>query len=71
MVRLVEEYNKRIKGELMSELGLKNPMQAPTLKKIVVNVGAGEAVDNSSAMEEIVNILTQIDRKSTRLNSSH
>ena len=70
MVRLVEEYNKRIKGELMTELGLRNPMQAPTLKKIVVNVGAGEAVDNSSAMEEIVNILTQITGQKPIVNKA-
>jgi large subunit ribosomal protein L5 len=60
MARLKEEYNKKIKNELMKELGYENPMEVPTLKKIIINVGAGEAVDNSSALEEIVQMLTLI-----------
>lgn len=60
MNRLLEEYNNRIKKEIMQEMGYTNPMQVPTLKKIVVNVGAGESVTNSSAIEEIVQMLTLI-----------
>ncbi len=60
MNRLLEEYNNKIKKEIMQEMGYTNPMQVPTLKKIVVNVGAGESVTNSSAIEEIVQMLTLI-----------
>jgi len=60
MNRLLEEYNNKIKKEIMQEMGYTNPMQVPTLKKIVVNVGAGESVTNSSAIEEIVEMLTLI-----------
>ena len=60
MARLKEEYNNKIKQELMKEGGFKNPMEVPMLKKIVVNVGAGEAVNNKTAIEEIVEILRLI-----------
>lgn len=41
MNRLQEEYNKTVSKELMKEQSYSNVMQVPTLKKIVVNVGAG------------------------------
>jgi large subunit ribosomal protein L5 len=70
MPRLKEEYNKKVKDEIMKELGYKNPMQAPTLKKIVVNVGAGEAITNSSALEEIVEMLTVITGQKPIVNKA-
>jgi large subunit ribosomal protein L5 len=70
MARLREEYNKKIKGELMKERGYSNPMRVPTLKKIVVNVGAGEATSNSSALEEIVSMLTAITGQKPVVNKA-
>lgn len=53
--RLKTKYIETIKSELMKELGLTNTMQAPTLSKVVVNVGIGkEANTNSSAVAEMV-----------------
>lgn len=40
--------------ELMKEFGYSNVMQVPQLKKIVVNVGLGEAVSNAKALEAAV-----------------
>jgi large subunit ribosomal protein L5 len=60
MARLKEEYNKKIKKELMKEEGYDNPMAVPTLEKIVVNVGAGDVIADNSGLEEIVEILTLI-----------
>lgn len=60
MARLKEEYNKKIKKEIMKEKGYDNPMQVSTLDKIVVNVGAGESVTNSSALDDIIETLTLI-----------
>ncbi|NMC09016.1 50S ribosomal protein L5 [Candidatus Microgenomates bacterium] len=68
MNRLLEEYNNRIKKEMMDEMGYKNPMEIPTLKKIVINVGAGEAVANGSAIEEIVQMLTLISGQKPVVN---
>ena len=48
-----EYYNQEIKKKLVAELGLKNPMEAPKVTKIVVNVGAGEAVTNKNVLEKI------------------
>lgn len=70
MARLREEYNKKMKKEMMKELGHENPMQVPTLEKIVVNIGAGEVVSNSSALEEIVEMLTLITGQKPVVNKA-
>ncbi len=60
MARLKEEYKNRIRQEIVDELKLGNLMAAPTIKKIVVNSGVGEAVTNSAAIDEVVEILELI-----------
>lgn len=70
MSRLQEEYNKTIKKELIKGQGYSNAMEVPTLKKIVVNVGAGEAVENKQALEEIVEILTKITGQKPIVNKA-
>ena len=60
MARLREEYNNRIKAELMKEGDFNNVMEVPTLKKIVVNIGAGEAIANKAALDEIVKMMELI-----------
>lgn len=70
MARLLKEYNERVKKEMIEEKGYKNPMQVPTLKKIVLNVGAGESITNSSAMEEIVQMLTSISGQKPVVNKA-
>lgn len=70
MARLREEYNKRIKAEMMKEKEYENPMQVPTLKKITINVGAGESVSNSSALSEIVEMLTLISGQKPVVNKA-
>jgi len=44
----------------MKEFGYSNVMQAPQLKKIVINVGLGEAVSNAKALEAAVGDITAI-----------
>ena len=44
MTRLQEEYDKKIKQNLMKEFGMKNVNEVPKLKKIVLNMGLGEDV---------------------------
>lgn len=68
MARLREEYNNRIKAELMKEGNFTNVMQVPTLKKIVVNVGAGEAISNKAALEEITKMLELISGQKPVVN---
>ena len=46
-------YNQEIKKKLKDELKLNNVMQVPKVVKIIVNVGAGEAVSNKAVLEKI------------------
>jgi len=57
---LKEYYNKEIKPRLLSELKLKNIMEVPVPVKIVLNVGAGEAVDSKGVLEKIKEQLSLI-----------
>ena len=58
--RLHELYETTVRPALMQEFGYKNPMQVPRLEKIVVNMGVGEAVQDSKKVEAAANDLTAI-----------
>jgi large subunit ribosomal protein L5 len=58
--RLKERFEKEIRPELVKELGLKNPMQAPRLEKVVVNMGLGEAIQNGKILDASLEQLTAI-----------
>ncbi|MBI2957549.1 MAG: 50S ribosomal protein L5 [Chloroflexi bacterium] len=49
--RLREKFEKEAVPHLMKEFGFKNVMQAPRLRKVVLNIGLGEALTNPKAME--------------------
>jgi large subunit ribosomal protein L5 len=51
MNHLRERYQKEVAPALMKSLNLTNVMQVPRIKKVVVNVGVGEALDNPTALE--------------------
>jgi large subunit ribosomal protein L5 len=52
--RLKEKYQTEIKPALQKELGLKNPMAVPRIEKIVLNMGLGEATQNSKLLDPLV-----------------
>jgi large subunit ribosomal protein L5 len=58
--RLKERFEKEIRPALMKELGQGNPMQAPRLEKIVVNMGLGEAINNGKIIDASVAQLSAI-----------
>ncbi|MGC9347814.1 MAG: 50S ribosomal protein L5 [Anaerolineae bacterium] len=60
MQRLEQRYRQEIAPTLNEEFGYDNEMQIPRLRKIVVNVGLGEALDNPRAIEYAVNDLRTI-----------
>ena len=60
MARLKEHYKQEVAPQLMNKFGYKNVMQIPKLDKIVINVGAGEARDNSKAIDAILRDLALI-----------
>src|ERR1700755_3293816 len=51
MARLKEKYRKEIAPALAKEFGIKNPMAIPQIEKIVLNMGVGEAIANSKALD--------------------
>lgn len=57
MDRLQQKYNNEVVPALMEKFGYKNIMQVPKLEKIVINMGIGEAKDNSKVIESAVNDL--------------
>ncbi len=51
MSRLLDRYKKEVLPELQKELGVKNPMAVPQLKKIVINMGVGDAIGNIKILD--------------------
>ena len=60
MARLYEEYIKKIKPNLMKELGLKNIFSVPELKKIVINIGLGIDASDKKKLEATIGDLKKI-----------
>jgi len=58
--RFLEKYKNEVAGNLAKEFGYKNVMEIPRLKKIVVNIGAGEAKVDIKYMDVSMAELTAI-----------
>ncbi len=52
-MELKDKYNKEIKAKLQKDLGIANVMAIPKITKVVINVGAGEAVTNKNVLDKI------------------
>ena len=60
MARLKDLYIKEIAPAMLAKYNYKSVMQIPKLDKIVVNVGVGDAKDNSKALDSVVKEITLI-----------
>jgi len=60
MPRLRQRYQDVIIPALMKEFQYKNPMQAPKLVKVVLNVGMGEAITNAKALDHAADEMGKI-----------
>ena len=60
MSRYAEMYKKDVAPALMKKFGYKSPMQIPKFDKIVVNVGAGDAKENSKVIDSIIEEISMI-----------
>ena len=60
MARLKDEYKANVAPALMNKFNYKSVMQIPKLEKVVINVGAGEAKDNSKVIDAIMEDLGKI-----------
>src|SRR5579875_1554653 len=58
--RLKEHYDKVVRPALMKEFGYANPLAAPRLDKIVINMGVGEAVQDTKKVDAAAKELTAI-----------
>jgi large subunit ribosomal protein L5 len=66
--RLKEKYTTEIKGQLLTDLELENVMQVPTLSKIVVNMGAGDAAADAKLINGVVEDLRLITGQQPKVN---
>ena len=57
---LRERYLKEAVPAMMKEFGLDNIMQVPKIRKVVINVGVGEALDETKALDAAVQDITTI-----------
>ena len=60
MARLREIYKSEVAPALMAKFNYKSPMQIPKFDKIVINVGAGDAKDNSKVIDSIIDEISLI-----------
>jgi large subunit ribosomal protein L5 len=60
MARLKDTYNDRIRGLLIEKFGYSSAMQAPKVTKITVNMGVGEAKQDSKMLDAAKEQLAQI-----------
>ena len=70
MERLKEYYQKEIVKILKKEFNITNDMAVPTLEKIVINVGLGEAVTNKDAIEKVSEDIALIAGQKVRVNKA-
>lgn len=55
-----DHYNTSVKPNLIKSLGIKNTMECPKVIKVVINVGAGEAMTTKGVVEKIQEQITLI-----------
>ena len=60
MPRIKDKYNNEVAPTLMEKFNYKSAMEVPKLEKVVMNMGVGEAKDNSKTLEAAIEDLTMI-----------
>ena len=60
MTNLRKYFRNEVAPALMKEHGLSNPMQVPSITKIVLNIGLGEALTNNKSLDSAVSDLATI-----------
>ena len=60
MSRFAEKYKNEVAPALMSKFGYTSVMQIPKFNKIVINVGCGDAKDNSKVIDKVIEEITLI-----------
>ena len=60
MSRFLEKYKSEVAPALMTKFGYSSVMQIPKFDKIVINVGCGDAKDNSKVIDKVIEEITLI-----------
>ena len=60
MNRLNKKYTEEVVPALMEKFGYKSVMEVPTVEKIVINIGVGDAIANPKLLDEAVAELATI-----------
>lgn len=68
MPRLKQQYRDGIAAALKTQLGLDNVMQVPRFDKVVLNVGLGEAINDSKALDGAMADMAAITGQKPRIN---
>ncbi len=66
--RLKQLYRDEVKAALRKQLGLENDMTVPTLDKVVVNMGVGDAMTDKSLIDSAIEDLSTITGQRPRVN---
>ena len=70
MARLRERYREEIAPAIKDQFEIENPMRIPKVEKVVVNMGVGEAVDNSRALNGAMADLAKITGQKAQVRRS-
>ncbi len=60
MSRMLDLYRSEVAPALMQQFSYSTPMQIPRLDKIVINVGVGDAKENSKAIDSVISEISLI-----------
>jgi large subunit ribosomal protein L5 len=69
--RLHDFYTEQVRDSLREKFGYKNGMEIPKLEKIVINIGVGEATENSKAVDAAANDLAAITGQRPMICKAH
>ena len=71
MSRLSDLYNKQIRNEMQEKFGYTNVMDIPKLEKIVINIGVGEATENTKTVDAAASDLEAITGQKPMFCKAH
>ena len=71
MSRLSDLYNKQIRNEMQEKFGYTNVMDIPKLEKIVINIGVGEATENTKTFDAAASDLEAITGQKPMICKAH
>lgn len=66
----MNDNHKQVIEKVGKELGIKNPMAVPTLRKIIINIGVKDALSDKKNIEKVAEILSQISGQKPKVTAA-